>query len=62
MQWLQDGNPVTESSRATAEQEEDGLCALVLADLNPSDSGVYTCTATNKLGEATCSAKLKVEM
>lgn len=44
------------------EQEEDGLCALVLADLNPSDSGVYTCKASNKLGEAMCSAKLKVEV
>uniref|UniRef100_H3CH65 Myosin, light chain kinase 5 n=1 Tax=Tetraodon nigroviridis TaxID=99883 RepID=H3CH65_TETNG len=61
VQWLQDGNPVTESNRVTTEQEEDGLCALVLADLSPSDSGVYTCKATNKLGEATCSAKLKVE-
>ncbi|XP_056881527.1 myosin light chain kinase, smooth muscle-like [Takifugu flavidus] len=62
VQWLQNGNPVTESSRTTMEEEEDGLCALVLADLNPSDSGIYTCKASNKQGEATCSAKLKVEM
>lgn len=59
VQWLQNGNPVT---RATTEQEEDGLCTLILADLKPSDSGVYTCKASNKLGAATCSAKLKVEM
>lgn len=62
VQWLQNGNPMTESSRTTMEQEDDGLCALILADLNPSDSGVYTCKASNKQGEATCSAKLKVEM
>lgn len=49
-------------TRATTEQEEDGLCTLILADLKPSDSGVYTCKASNKLGAATCSAKLKVEM
>lgn len=62
MQWLQNGNTVTESSRVSMAQEEDGLCVLVVAELNPSDSGVYTCKASNKLGEAMCSAKLKVEM
>lgn len=62
VQWLQNGKPVAESSRVSVEQEEDGLCALVLADLSSSDSGIYTCKASNKLGEAMCSAKLRVEM
>ncbi|XP_068585394.1 myosin light chain kinase, smooth muscle-like isoform X2 [Cebidichthys violaceus] len=62
MKWLQNDEPVSGSCRVTMEQHEDGLCSLVLADLEPSDSGVYVCKASNKLGEAMCSAKLKVEM
>ncbi|XP_034563732.1 myosin light chain kinase, smooth muscle-like [Notolabrus celidotus] len=60
VKWLQNEKPVSESDRVTMEQHE-GLCALVVADLKPSDSGVYVCKASNKLGEAMCSAKLKVE-
>ena len=62
MKWLQNEEPVSESSRVAIEQDEDGLCSLVLDDLRPSDSGVYECRAKNKLGEAMCSAKLKVEL
>ncbi|XP_037611310.1 myosin light chain kinase, smooth muscle-like isoform X1 [Sebastes umbrosus] len=62
VKWLQNEKPVSASGRVTVEQHEDGLCSLVLADLEPSDSGVYVCRAGNKLGEAMCSAKLKVEM
>ncbi|KAM9336873.1 myosin light chain kinase, smooth muscle-like isoform 2-T2 [Symphorus nematophorus] len=62
VKWLQNEKLVSESCRLTMEQHEDGLCSLVLADLEPSDSGVYVCRASNKLGEAMCSAKLRVEM
>lgn len=61
VKWLQDEKPLSASSRVTMEQHDDGLCSLVLADLKSSDSGVYTCRASNKLGEAMCSAKLKVK-
>ncbi|XP_068439500.1 myosin light chain kinase, smooth muscle-like isoform X2 [Clinocottus analis] len=62
VRWLQNEKPVSGSCRVTMEQHEDGLCSLVLADLEPSDSGVYVCRASNKLGEGMCSAKLRVEM
>ncbi|KAM6898342.1 myosin light chain kinase, smooth muscle-like [Lycodopsis pacificus] len=62
VKWLQNDEPVSGSVDVTMAQHEDGLCSLVLADLEPSDSGVYVCRASNKLGEAMCSAKLKVEM
>ncbi|XP_008277350.1 myosin light chain kinase, smooth muscle-like isoform X2 [Stegastes partitus] len=62
VKWLQDEKLMSESCRVTMQQHEDGLCSLVLADLEPSDSGVYVCRASNKLGEAMCSAKLKVEL
>ncbi|XP_030256566.1 myosin light chain kinase, smooth muscle-like isoform X2 [Sparus aurata] len=62
VKWLQNEKLVSGSSRVTMEQHEDGICSLVLADLKPSDSGVYVCRASNKLGEAMCSAKLTVQM
>ncbi|XP_033974932.1 myosin light chain kinase, smooth muscle-like isoform X1 [Trematomus bernacchii] len=62
VKWLQNEKAVCESGRVSMEQHEDGLCSLVLEDLELSDSGVYVCRAGNKLGEAVCSAKLKVEM
>ncbi|TNN82401.1 Myosin light chain kinase, smooth muscle [Liparis tanakae] len=62
VKWLQDEKPVSASGRVTTEQREDGLCSLVVADLQPSDSGVYACRASNALGEGMCSAKLKVEL
>ncbi|XP_058477440.1 myosin light chain kinase, smooth muscle-like [Solea solea] len=62
VKWLQNEKPVPESNRVNMEQHEDGLCSLVLKDLEPSDSGVYVCRASNKLGEAMCSAKLRVEL
>lgn len=61
VQWLQDEKLLSDSCRVTIEQQEDGLCSLVLADVQPSDSGVYMCRASNKLGEAMCSAKVRVE-
>ncbi|KAF3704347.1 Myosin light chain kinase, smooth muscle [Channa argus] len=62
VKWLQNGKLVSESSRVTMKQYEDGLCSLAVADLHAFDSGVYVCRASNKLGEAMCSAKLKVQM
>ncbi|XP_023264881.1 myosin light chain kinase, smooth muscle-like [Seriola lalandi dorsalis] len=61
VKWLQNEKPVSQSSRVTVEQREDGLCSLVLSDLKPSDAGVYVCRASNKMGQAMSSAKLKVE-
>lgn len=62
VKWLHNEKPMPESCRVAVEHHEDGLCSLVLADLKLSDSGVYVCKARNKLGEAMCSAKLKVQL
>ncbi|KAL0984429.1 hypothetical protein UPYG_G00141370 [Umbra pygmaea] len=59
--WLRNQEPVVESLTVTVEYQ-DGVCALVLTDLGPADSGVYECKATNRLGEAMCSARLTVEL
>uniref|UniRef100_A0A673WA74 Myosin, light chain kinase 5 n=1 Tax=Salmo trutta TaxID=8032 RepID=A0A673WA74_SALTR len=59
--WLRGEEPLEESSRVQIEYEEDGLCTLVLAQVGPGDSDVYTCRATNDQGKAQCSAKLIVK-
>lgn len=60
MVWLQDEEPVEETERIQIKYEEDGTCMLVLSDVEPTDSGVYKCCATNSMGEALCSARLTV--
>ncbi|XP_038128593.1 myosin light chain kinase, smooth muscle-like [Cyprinodon tularosa] len=62
VKWLHNEELLCDSSRVRMNQDEDGVCSLFLADLEPSDSGVYVCRAQNKLGEAMCSAKLKIEL
>ncbi|XP_038836418.1 myosin light chain kinase, smooth muscle-like isoform X2 [Salvelinus namaycush] len=59
--WLRGEEPLEESSRVQIEYEEDGLCTLVLVQVGPEDSDVYTCRATNDQGKALCSAKLIVK-
>nr|XP_061822599.1 myosin light chain kinase, smooth muscle-like [Nerophis lumbriciformis] len=61
IKWLQGDEPVSESSRVSVEYKDDGVCRLVVAHLEPSDSGVYMCRASNELGSASCSAKLVVD-
>ncbi|XP_055019198.1 myosin light chain kinase, smooth muscle-like, partial [Boleophthalmus pectinirostris] len=60
VKWLQNEKEVLESSRVRKEINKNGVCSLVVSDVKPSDSGVYVCRASNKLGEAMCSAKLTV--
>uniref|UniRef100_A0A3B3Z9C0 Myosin, light chain kinase 5 n=1 Tax=Periophthalmus magnuspinnatus TaxID=409849 RepID=A0A3B3Z9C0_9GOBI len=60
VKWLQNEKEILESSRVTKEINKDGVCSLVLINVKPSDSGVYVCRASNKVGEAMCSAKLTV--
>nr|XP_057918238.1 myosin light chain kinase, smooth muscle-like isoform X2 [Doryrhamphus excisus] len=62
VKWLQGDKPVSESSRLSIEYRDDGSCCLVLAHLEPSDSGVYVCRASNELGSASCSARLVVDV
>ncbi|XP_034050119.1 myosin light chain kinase, smooth muscle-like [Thalassophryne amazonica] len=61
VKWLHNEQMLLESPRVTIEQH-DGFCSLFLVDLEPSDSGVYVCRASNDLGEAMCSARLTVEL
>ncbi|XP_022529662.2 myosin light chain kinase, smooth muscle isoform X1 [Astyanax mexicanus] len=58
--WLLDDEPVEETERVQIQYKEDGLCTLTLAHIQPEDSGIYECRASNYLGQALCSARLSV--
>ncbi|XP_030603938.1 myopalladin [Archocentrus centrarchus] len=66
--WYREGKIVEDSPdfrilqkkpRSPAESEE--ICTLVIAEVFPEDSGMFTCTANNKYGTVSSSAALKVK-
>ncbi|XP_034464799.1 myopalladin isoform X4 [Hippoglossus hippoglossus] len=65
--WYRECKPIEDSPafrilqkkpRSPAEPEE--VCTLVIAEVFPEDSGVFTCTASNKYGTVSSSAALRV--
>lgn len=59
--WLCGDEPVVETAMSQIEYEEDGTCTLILSEVGPGSSNVYTCKASNAHGETRCSAKLIVQ-
>ncbi|OCT62237.1 myosin light chain kinase, smooth muscle [Xenopus laevis] len=58
--WFHGECPVQECRRRQIEYEDNGSCALIISDVSRTDSGIYTCRASNAQGEAESSAKLTV--
>ncbi|XP_047458113.1 myopalladin isoform X4 [Mugil cephalus] len=66
--WYREGTLIDDSPdfrilqkkpRSPAESEE--ICTLVIAEVFPEDSGVFTCTANNKYGTVSSTAALRVK-
>nr|XP_061807754.1 myosin light chain kinase, smooth muscle-like [Nerophis lumbriciformis] len=60
--WLHNDKPLSESTRVQMDYGENGLCLLIVPGVEASDAGVYECRASNQLGAASCSARLKLDM
>ncbi|GFT24214.1 hypothetical protein TNCV_2064431 [Trichonephila clavipes] len=61
IKWTKDGNEVSDDDpNIRKRQLPSGEVALVFDKCKPDNAGDYTCTATNKHGEKSCSAPLKV--
>ncbi|XP_077101423.1 myosin light chain kinase, smooth muscle-like isoform X1 [Siphateles boraxobius] len=58
--WLFDEVPLEKSGRVQMNYEKNGICTLTLDHVQPGDSGIYKCCASNSLGQALCSARLTV--
>ncbi|XP_019749859.1 titin-like [Hippocampus comes] len=57
--WDHDGRePLGERARSS---QSGGLLSLVIRGVSPADQGVYRCTATNRHGRGSSSARLTVE-
>lgn len=60
--WLKDGELLElQEECVQVDYEEDGSCTFTLKNVSLHHSGLYSCKATNVLGEALCSATLIVE-
>ncbi|XP_018567720.1 obscurin isoform X4 [Anoplophora glabripennis] len=57
--WSKDGVPLRNTDKYHIKRDGD-LCCLYVADCDESDVGVYTATATNREGQAECTATLDV--
>ncbi|XP_035519960.1 myopalladin isoform X1 [Morone saxatilis] len=66
--WYREGKIIDDSPdfrilqkkpRSPAESEE--ICTLVIAEVFPEDSGMFTCTASNKYGTVSSTAALRVK-
>ncbi|KAM9345165.1 myopalladin isoform 2-T2 [Symphorus nematophorus] len=66
--WYREGKLIDDSPdfrilqkkpRSPAESEE--ICTLVIAEVFPEDSGMFTCTASNKYGTVSSAAALRVK-
>ncbi|XP_051969746.1 myosin light chain kinase, smooth muscle-like [Xyrauchen texanus] len=60
--WFFDEEPLAKTERVQIHYDKDGICTLTLAHVQPGDSGIYKCCASNGLGRAMCSARLTVEL
>ncbi|XP_029766379.1 titin-like, partial [Terrapene carolina triunguis] len=58
--WFQDGNKIVSGEKHQT-TFSDNLCVLQLNSLNSSDTGSYTCKATNVAGSDECRAVLNVQ-
>lgn len=60
--WLFDEAPLEKNRRVQINYDQNGTCTLTLAQVQPGDSGIYKCCASNRLGQALCSARLTVRL
>ncbi|KAK2870357.1 hypothetical protein Q8A67_024749 [Cirrhinus molitorella] len=60
--WLFDEAPLEKTGRVQMNYDKNGTCTLTLAQIQPGDSGIYKCCASNSLGQALCSARLTVQL
>lgn len=58
--WVKDG-AVLRLRAGISSQQEDNLHLLYVENVQKTDAGQYTCTATNSKGKATCSWTLAVK-
>lgn len=60
IKWFKNGKPLVMGTRIKP-TDDFGLVSLDISSARPDDSGIYTCKATNEVGEAISTCTIKVE-
>lgn len=60
VRWLKNGQQITNDHRCHIKTAESGICTLVVKNLTPDDSGIYTCEAVNKFGVTSYNGNITV--
>ena len=59
--WLRNGREVnTELGRVSCESTPDGIFRLVFSEVWSSDDGEYACVASNAIGQATTTCRVRI--
>ncbi|XP_075733477.1 obscurin isoform X6 [Rhipicephalus microplus] len=61
IKWFKDWQPICNSSRVSIIWEAPDTCTLALNSSIAHDAGLYSCSASNIAGTASCSAMLSIE-
>lgn len=61
IQWCHNNEPLEDSKGVSISQEANGRCVLTISEVFPEDAGEYTCLATNRIGETSCTASVYIE-
>ena len=60
VRWLRQGTEITNDHRCRSKTTANGECTLVIKNLTPSDSGIYTCEVVNKFGVTSYNGNITV--
>lgn len=61
IKWFKDWQPICNTSRVSIIWEAPDVCTLALNSSIAHDAGLYSCSASNIAGTASCSAMLSIE-
>ena len=59
--WFHSGRPITQDQNVSITQDTKGVCKLVIKKVKTDNTGLYTCKATNRAGEALSYSSIEVK-